>query len=78
VSVATATLLFESLRQRHAAGVAPSHGEGLTPEHYQQLLVDWSYPEVAAGCRKQNRPYPDLNEHGELMEELPRTVKLRC
>jgi tRNA (guanosine-2'-O-)-methyltransferase len=78
VSVATATLLFESLRQRHAAGVAPSHGEGLTPEHYQQLLVEWSYPEVAAWCREQNRPYPDLNEQGELMEELPRTVKLRC
>jgi tRNA (guanosine-2'-O-)-methyltransferase len=78
VSVATATLLFESLRQRQAAGVAPSHGEGLTPEHYQQLLVEWSYPEVAAWCREQNRPYPNLNEQGELMEELPRTVKLRC
>lgn len=78
VSVATATLLFESLRQRQAAGVAPSHGEGLTAEHYQRLLVEWSYPEVAAWCREQNRPYPNLNDQGELMEELPRTVKLRC
>jgi tRNA (guanosine-2'-O-)-methyltransferase len=58
--------------------VAPSRGEGLTAEHYQQLLVEWSYPEVAAWCREQNRPYPGLNEQGELMEELPRTVKLRC
>ena len=78
VSVATATLLFESLRQRQAAGVAPSRGEGLEPDHYQRLLVEWSYPEVAAWCRAQNRPYPNLNESGELTEELPRTVKLRC
>jgi tRNA (guanosine-2'-O-)-methyltransferase len=53
-------------------------GKWLTAEHYQRLLVEWSYPEVAAWCREQNRPYPDLNEQGELMEELPRTVKLRC
>lgn len=78
VSVATATLLFESLRQRHAAGVAPSQGEGLEPDHYQRLLVEWSYPEVAAWCREQNRSYPNLNDRGELTEELPRTVKLRC
>ncbi|MDA9700205.1 RNA methyltransferase, partial [Synechococcus sp. AH-736-M02] len=53
-------------------------GEGLKPEHYQQLLFEWSYPEVARWCREQERPYPALSEEGELMEELPRTVKLRC
>ena len=78
VSVATATLLFEALRQRQVAGLAPTQGEGLKPEHYQQLLFEWSYPEVARWCRDQERPYPALSEEGELMEELPRTVKLRC
>ena len=78
VSVATATLLFEALRQRQVAGLAPTQGEGLKPEQYQQLLFEWSYPEVARWCREQERPYPALSEEGALMEELPRTVKLRC
>ena len=78
VSVATATLLFEALRQRQAAGLAPSHGEGLEPDHYRQLLFEWSYPDVARWCREQGRDYPELNAEGELTEELPRTVKLRC
>jgi tRNA (guanosine-2'-O-)-methyltransferase len=78
VSVATATLLFEALRQRQVAGLAPTQGEGLKPEQYQQLLLEWSYPEVARWCQEQQRPYPALSEEGELMEELPRTVKLRC
>ena len=78
VSVATATLLFEALRQRQVAGLAPTQGEGLKPEQYKQLLFEWSYPEVARWCREQQRPYPALSDAGELMEELPRTVKLRC
>ena len=73
VSVATATLLFEALRQRQVAGLAPTQGEGLKPEQYQQLLFEWSYLEVARWCRDQERPYPP-SEEGELMEELPRTV----
>ncbi|MEB3254076.1 MAG: tRNA (guanosine(18)-2'-O)-methyltransferase TrmH [Synechococcus sp.] len=78
VSVATATLLFEALRQRQAAGLAPTKGEGLTSSLYRQLLFEWSYPQVAAWCRESDRPYPALSEEGELLEELPRTVKLRC
>ena len=78
VSVATATLLFEALRQRQAAGTAPSQGEGLSADHYTKLLFEWSYPQVAAWCREQGRPYPELNADGELLEDLPRTVKLRC
>ena len=78
VSVATATLLFEALRQRQVAGTAPTRGEGLSADHYRQLLFEWSYPQVAAWCREQGRPYPELNDEGELLEELPRTVKLRC
>jgi tRNA (guanosine-2'-O-)-methyltransferase len=78
VSVATATLLFEALRQRQAAGVAPEGGEGLTPERYGQRLFEWAYPEVAAWCRSEGRPYPSLDEEGAIVESLPRSLRLRC
>ena len=70
--------MFEALRQREAAGLTPTQGEGLKPDHYRQLLFEWSYPQVAAWCEREGRPYPALNDVGELLEELPRTVKLRC
>jgi tRNA (guanosine-2'-O-)-methyltransferase len=77
VSVACATLLFEALRQRQAAGVLPSHGEGVPAERYGPLLFEWAYPEVAAWCRKEGRPYPALDAEGAITEQLPRTLKLR-
>ncbi len=78
VSVAAATLLFEALRQRQAAGLVPTAGEGLEPEQYQQLLFEWAYPQVAAWCREQGRHYPALTADGAIAEELPRTLRLRC
>ena len=42
VSVATATLLFEALRQRQAAGLVPSRGEGGPPERCSQRLFEWA------------------------------------
>jgi tRNA (guanosine-2'-O-)-methyltransferase len=78
VSVAAATLLYEALRQRQAAGLVPEHGEGLAPERYGQQLFEWAYPEVAAWCRREARPYPPLTATGEIAEELPRSLRLRC
>ena len=78
VSVAAATLLFEALRQREAAGKVPQAGEGVTPERYQRQLFAWAYPEVAAWCNREGRPYPALSQEGEIAEELPRNVKIRC
>jgi len=78
VSVAAATLLFEALRQRQAAGLVPEAGEGVEPEHYRRLLFEWAYPQVAAWCAREGRPYPALDGEGAIAEELPRTVKLRC
>jgi tRNA (guanosine-2'-O-)-methyltransferase len=78
VSVAAATLLFEALRQRQAAGLVPERGEGVAAERYEQLLFEWAYPQVAAWCRQEGRPYPALGEEGEILEQLPRSVKLRC
>jgi tRNA (guanosine-2'-O-)-methyltransferase len=78
VSVAAATLLFEALRQRQAAGLLPQEGEGLPPERRRRQLFEWCYPQVAAWCRQQGRPYPDLDAEGTILEELPRTFRLRC
>ncbi len=78
VSVATATLLFEALRQRQVAGLAPQNGEGIPAGEYKTLLFEWCYPEVAAWCREQGRQYPELGDEGEILEDLPRTARLRC
>ena len=72
------TLLFEALRQRQAAGLVPEAGEGVEPERYGQLLFEWAYPEVAAWCRREGRPYPALDGEGAISEALPRTLRLRC
>lgn len=78
VSVAAATLLYEALRQRQAAALVPERGEGLAPERYGRQLFEWAYPEVAAWCRREGRPYPPLTAEGEIAEELPRSLRLRC
>ena len=77
VSVAAATLLFEALRQREITAIAPKAGEGMPKDLYDQTIFEWAYPEVAEWCRKQGKKYPSLNDRGEILEELPRTTKLR-
>ncbi len=76
VSVAAATLLFEALRQRELLGVVPTKGEGLSEDLYKKILFEWSYPEVAEWCIEQGRTYPELDANGEILDELPRQVKL--
>jgi tRNA (guanosine-2'-O-)-methyltransferase len=78
VSVAAAVLLFEALRQRQAAGLVPQAGEGLSPDLYRRTLFEWAYPEVARWCQREGRDYPALDGEGNLLEPLPRHVKLRC
>ncbi|KGG11264.1 tRNA (Guanosine18-2'-O-) -methyltransferase [Prochlorococcus sp. SS52] len=77
VSVASATLLFEALRQREKVGISPNSGEGLNTDLYNKTLFEWSYPEVANWCKDQGREYPKLGSKGEILENLPRTIKLR-
>ena len=77
VSVAASTLLFEAIRQRQVANKMPEAGEGLSEKTYQNKIFEWAYPEVAQWCKNQGREYPELNEKGEIVEELPRTIKMR-
>ena len=78
VSVATATLLFEAMRQRQAAGLLPDNGEGVPSERYEATLFEWCYPQVAAWCRQEGRAYPALDAQGTIRDELPRNLRLRC
>ncbi|MFM8524364.1 MAG: tRNA (guanosine(18)-2'-O)-methyltransferase TrmH [Cyanobacteriota bacterium] len=78
VSVAAATLLFEARRQRDQAGRNPEAGPALAPELHRDRLFEWCYPSVAAWCRQEGRPYPPLGPDRAILEDLPRTVKLRC
>jgi len=65
VSVATALILFEAFRQREAAGM---YRESRLPEGlFQQLLFEWSHPELAKFFRKKEMPYPPLSEEGEAL-----------
>ncbi len=77
VSVATSTLLFEAVRQRQVANILPEEGEGMSKETYTKTIFEWAYPEVANWCKSEGKKYPDLNEKGEIMDELPRTEKMR-
>lgn len=67
VSVAAATLLFEALRQREAAGLVPKEGEGLDHHTYQNLLFEWAYPKISMLYRHKDLPYPSLNKNGDII-----------
>ena len=77
VSVAASALLFEAIRQRQVANIIPEAGEGMSKETYKEKIFEWAYPEVAKWCKSEGRKYPDLNEKGEIIDNLPRTEKMR-
>ena len=77
VSVAASTLLFEAIRQRQVANIIPESGEGMSKETYKQKIFEWAYPEVANWCKSEGKKYPELNERGEIIDEHPRTKKMR-
>ena len=77
VSVAASALLFEALRQRQVANKIPESGEGMTQETYKEKIFEWAYPEVAKWCKNIGKEYPELNEKGEIIDDLPRTEKMK-
>jgi tRNA (guanosine-2'-O-)-methyltransferase len=64
VSVAAAVILFEAQRQRLAAGLYDR--PRLEAAELERTLFEWSYPEIAALCRKRGEPYPPLTADGYL------------
>tara|TARA_Y100000766_G_scaffold217315_1_gene189203 strand:- start:928 stop:1617 length:690 start_codon:yes stop_codon:yes gene_type:complete len=77
VSVAASALLFEAIRQRQVANIVPESGEGIGKDIYNKKIFEWAYPEVAQWCKSQGRRYPEINSKGEIIDDLPRTEKMR-
>ena len=77
VSVAASALLFEAIRQRQVANTIPEAGEGMSKNTYKKKIFEWAYPEVAEWCKSEGRKYPELNEKGEIIGNLPRTKKMK-
>lgn len=73
VSVAAALILFEAQQQRREAGLYDTCR--LDPEIYETTLFEWAYPRLADVCRRHAQPYPELDEEGEIVGDLPGTGK---
>ena len=67
VSVATALLLYEAQRQRAAAGMYEECR--IPPEAFSRTLFEWAYPSMAAEHRREGRPYPSLDDDGQLLRD---------
>jgi tRNA (guanosine-2'-O-)-methyltransferase len=64
VSVASALLLFEAMRQRSTAGMYDR--SRLEPGEFERRLFEWAYPALARRLRQEGRPYPVLDEEGRI------------
>lgn len=67
VSVATALLLYEAMRQREAARMYDA--SRLEPEAFRQRLFEWAYPSLAHQHRSEGRPYPALDDAGQILRD---------
>lgn len=62
VSVATALLLYEAMRQRQAAGLYEN--SRLDDARYRKVLFEWAQPLLAERYQREGRPYPPLDDDG--------------
>lgn len=67
VSVATALLLYEAMRQREAAGMYRS--SSLPADVFARRLFEWAYPTLARRLRDEGRPYPALDPDGKILRD---------
>jgi tRNA (guanosine-2'-O-)-methyltransferase len=67
VSVATALLLYEAMRQREAAGMY--EGPRLSADAYRRTLFEWVHPLLAERLREEGRVYPPLDEDGAVLPD---------
>ncbi|MDJ0507763.1 MAG: tRNA (guanosine(18)-2'-O)-methyltransferase TrmH [Crocosphaera sp.] len=65
VSVAAAVILFEAQRQRLAKKMYDT--TRLDVQRYNQILFEWTYPEIAKRSQEKGESYPLLGENGEIL-----------
>lgn len=68
VSVATAVILYEAMRQRRAAGLYERRR--ISDEEFVKLAFEWTHPAIASYCRRNALSYPALDHTGNLLEPL--------
>jgi tRNA (guanosine-2'-O-)-methyltransferase len=70
VSVACAIVLYEAMRQREAAGLfGDRHPDR---EILEAQRFEWMHPALTRFCREHGLDYPELDENGEVVGDLPR------
>ncbi len=70
VSVACAIVLYEAMRQRELAGM---YGKvRLDRETLESQRFEWLHPAVTQYCRERRLEYPELDENGNVIGDLPR------
>lgn len=67
VSVAMSVILYEALSQRNAKGMYSENS--LPKEVYNKKLFEWTQPKVAQRCKERQKPYPGLDDNGQLISE---------
>lgn len=70
VSVACAIVLYEAMRQRELVGM---YGKArLDRETMERQRFEWLHPALTRFCRERNLEYPELDENGDVIGDLPR------
>lgn len=65
VSVAAAVILFEAERQRKQADLYAR--EPPDQQAFDKTLFEWAWPDIARRCQSRGRPYPPLDEDGQML-----------
>ena len=70
VSVACAIVLYEAMRQRELAGM---YGQvRLDRKSLETQRFEWLHPAVTRFCRERGLEYPELDDNGDVIGDLPR------
>lgn len=69
VSVASALILYEAQRQRHAAGMYDREESALSSETIHRILFERGHPVLAKVAQRKNLYYPPLDESGQIIAD---------
>jgi tRNA (guanosine-2'-O-)-methyltransferase len=70
VSVACAIVLYEAMRQREIAGM---YGKArLQRDVLETQRFEWLHPVLTRYCRQHGYDYPEIDENGDVIGDLPR------
>jgi tRNA (guanosine-2'-O-)-methyltransferase len=74
VSVASAIILYEAQRQRQDAGFY--NKQQIDQDTFERLRFEWQHPQIKDFCVKHQIRYPNIDEHGEIVDEQWHQLRL--